>query len=727
MSDFLSVVFIGLVIGSIYALSGTGLVLTYRISGVFNFAQGAIGMFFAYLYFQLNQGGQINVVFGHYDQTWKLPSVVALVLVVGVLAPLTGWIFDVLLFRRLRDTGTVVKIVATVGILIALMGIAGIVWGQSARLTPEFLFPDHIWTLGGVILPSTHVITLLLVIVLGVGLVAFLKFSPLGVQMRAVVDRPDVSELMGVNSGRISGFAWGIGTSFAALAGILLAPLYGTLDPLTLTMLVIIAAAAAVVAKLESIPMTLIGGFAIGVAQQLSLRYVHGQAGTQLYSAIPFIVLLGALFLPIKWPDAPDKPPPAPKRIPKPVSFERRAMRVGLIFLGMIVPALFATTEWRTMISAVPAMAMIFLSLVLLSGYAGQISLGQAAFAGFGAFIAAHLVTDHGWPMLLAALVGGLVTVPLGALLAFRATRLSPLFLGFATLAFASLMDQLAFNNVHFSSGLTGVPIGRPSWASGPLAYYLFTLVVFGLTALAVTNIRKGKTGLALAAMRDSPVGVASLGSSVARLKFIAFCASAFIAGFAGALFSAAGGQASPTSFFTLQSLLILALAVIGGIGSWIGALVGAVLYLLFQPVFDLPAVHNSFIAQNIFNGQLPAMLPIFFGLGAIGLAQNPNGIVDQIRQGALRAAEIARWVLRLDRKPAEPARDAVEPVVEVPEAVETTAAVTNGGPVSFPKGRLFHRPDCVLTVGKEAGSAVSPGADGLQPCPICEPELVTR
>jgi len=722
MADFFSTVFIGLVVGSVYALAGTGLVLTYRISGVFNFAQGAIGMFFAYVYFQLNQGGPMNLVFFHYTQTWKLPSVVALLLVVGVLAPATGWFLDAALFRKLRDTGMVVKIVATIGILIALQGLAGVVWGQSHALHPSFLFPQHTYSLGGVLFPETHLITLLLVVALALGLIAFLRFSPLGVRMRAVVDRPDVSELMGVNSGRISGLAWAIGTAFGALAGILLAPFYGVLDVQTLTFLVIIASAAAVLARLESVPLTLLGGLAIGVAQQVIQRYVRGEAGVQLEAAIPFIVLLGVLFLPIRWPDTPDRPPPAPKRTAKPTTFRQRSLRVGLIGLAVIVPTLFATQEWRGLIAAVPGMALIFLSLVLLSGYAGQISLAQAAFAGFGALIAAHLVTDHGWPMLLAALVGALVTIPLGALLAFRATRLSPLFLGFATLGFGALMDQLAFNNTHFSNGLSGEPIPRPGFLHGNLAYFLFSLLVFALFALAVSNLRRGKTGLALAAMRDSPVGVASLGASVARLKFVAFCVSAFIAGLGGALYSATGGLASPTYFFTLNSLLILALAVIGGITSWVGALIGATLFLLFSHVFDLPLVHNSWIAAHLFHGQLPALLPVFFGLGAIGLAQNPHGVIDQIRQGTLRTGEIASWVLGLGRRRrAEPA----ERVVQLPDAEPVVAAVSgNGALVSFPHGHLYHRPDCVLTVGKEDGSTVPGSRDGMRPCPVCEPEL---
>jgi branched-chain amino acid transport system permease protein len=330
-------------------------------------------------------------------------------------------------------------------------------------------------------------------------------------------------------------------------------------------------------------------------------------------------------------------------------------------------------------------------------------------------------VTDQGWPFLLAAMAGAVVTIPLGAALAFRATRLSPLFLGFATLAFGSLMDQLAFNNIHFSNGLTGEPITRPGWASGSVAYFLFSVVVFGLCALAVTNIRKGRTGLALAAMRDSPVAVSSLGSSVARLKFVAFCVSAFLAGLGGAMYSAAGGQASPTSFFTIQSLVILALAVIGGISTWTGALVGSVLFLLFQPVFDLPVVHNSFIAEHVFHGQLsnPGFLQILFGLGAIGLAQNPHGVVEQVREGFLRAGDVVRSLRTFGRRPS-PAQE--EETIPAPAPA---VAAGNGRSVTFPRARLYHRPECVLTVGKDDPQPVAGDGSSLQPCPICEPEAV--
>src|SRR5947208_4462928 len=158
MADALSTIFLGLVVGSVYALAGTGLVVTYRISGVYNFAQGAIGMFFAYLFFQLNEGGGVNLLFGHYTQTWKLPSFIALLLVVGLIAPAVGWMLDAVLFRRLRHAGTVVKIVATIGVLIALQGVAAIAWGSSQTLQPNWLFPQHVFSIGKILFPEQYLI-----------------------------------------------------------------------------------------------------------------------------------------------------------------------------------------------------------------------------------------------------------------------------------------------------------------------------------------------------------------------------------------------------------------------------------------------------------------------------------------------------------------------------------------------------------------------------------------
>lgn len=702
MAAFLTALFLGIVVGSIYSLSAFGLVLTYRASGVFNFAHGAVGMLFAFVFYQLVQGGRVSLVAFDYTQTWRVPQGLALVLVVGLLAPAFGWTLDRVLFRRMRDAGEVVKIVATIGLLVALQGVAGVVWGTATTLTPHSLFSSRVLRAGGFTATLGDLGSTALTGALAVGLLLFLRYSPLGVRMRAVVDSPDVAELTGIDAARISGLSWAIGTSFAALGGILLAPFFGSLDPITLTFLVVAATAAAIAGRLESFPLTLAGGYGIGMAQALVQRYASGEISRQLRPAIPFLVLFGLLFLP-QWRRRPTDRwtvPPLPPVI-RDLSPRDAAARIGIVAVIGVVAVFVVDPQWQRHFSRVPAVALIFLSLVVVSGFGGQVSLCQAALAGVGAFVAAHLVADWSVPFFGAVILAGLAVVPIGIFLALRAANLSPLFLGFATLAFGAVMDEVAFNSRRFSGGLTGIVFPRPRYLESPRAYYLVTLAIFGVVAMAVQNLRRSKTGLALAAMRDSEVGLGALGVDVARLKLTAFSISAVIAGMGGALLSASDELATPFSYFKLQSLLFLALAVIGGIGSWLGAFAGAVILQLIPPFVHEPLIGRNAVARLLFRDRLDQLLPVFFGLGAIGLARNPHGLVEQIR-------------VFFTPKPsrAEPA-PAIEPV-------EREAVL-----LSLPEASFFHRADCVLVAGKD-GRPVSVDDYGrLRPCPVCEPDPI--
>jgi branched-subunit amino acid ABC-type transport system permease component len=699
VAALLTTLFLGAVVGSIYSLSAFGLVLTYRASGIFNFAHGAVGMFGAYVFYQSIQGGRIGLVRFDFDQTRHLPTGVALVLVVCVLAPAAGWLLDAVLFRRLRDAGEVVKIVATVGLLVALQGLAGVMWGAATTLTPTSIFSQEVLTVGGFRAGIEQIATILLTIALAVLLVAFLRYTPLGIRMRAVVDRPDVAELSGIDARRVSGASWAIGTSFAVLSGILLAPFFGSLDPVTLTFFVVAATAAAIAGRLESFPLTLAGAFAIGMAQLLVQRYAPGDIARQLRPSIPFLVLFGLLFLP-QWRRRPSDRwtvPPLPPVI-RGLSAKDAATRIGIVGFVAVLAPFVVGQAWQYNLARVPGMAMIFLSLVVVCGFGGQVSLCHAALAGLGALVAAHLYGGFHVPFFAAAVIGGLAVVPIGLFLALRAANLSPLFLGFATLAFGSVLDEIAFNSGRFSHGLSGVVFQRPHYLASPRGYYLSVLAIFGACALLVQNLRHSKTGLAFGAMRDSEVGLGALGVDVARLKLTAFSISAVLAGMGGALLSASDNLATPFTYFKLQSLLFLTLAVIGGIGSWLGAFAGAVIFQLIPPF-----VHESFVRDNgltrlLFRDQLEELLPVFFGLGAIALARNPHGIVEQIRV----------WLTPPARtKPAPP-------VLELDVASDEEALV------AFRNGTMYHRPGCVLAAGKRGRKIRS--RRGLKPCPVCEP-----
>jgi branched-chain amino acid transport system permease protein len=333
------------------------------------------------------------------------------------------------------------------------------------------------------------------------------------------------------------------------------------------------------------------------------------------------------------------------------------------------------------------------------------VSLSQAALAGFGAFVTAHLIAGFHVPFFLAIALGGLAVVPIGVFLAVRAANLSPLFLGLATLAFGAVMDEVAFTSRKFSGGLAGIFFDRPHFMDSPRVFYFVAAGVFAVFAIGVENLRRSRTGLELAAMRDTELGTGSVGVDVARLKIMAFTMSAVIAGVGGALFSAADRLATPFSFFKLNSLVFLALAVIGGIGTWSGALLGAAIFQLAPAVVHLHAVGDNPVSKLLFRGQLDALLPVLFGLGAIGLARNPQGLVEQIRSAFARS-------------------ETREPLGVLTRAEPVTVEKLGARAVTFPKARLYHRPECLLAVGKTARQVSSAQARRLQPCPVCEPSL---
>jgi branched-chain amino acid transport system permease protein len=674
-------------------------------------------MVFAFLYFQLVQGGKVHLLLGDYTQKWHLPPIVALLFVLLVVAPATGALLDIALFRPLRKAGGVVQIVATIGLLISGIGLAAVVWGGASPLHPKYIFPRRAVHAFGVRMASEELLTLVVVIIVALALIGFLRWSPLGVRMRAVVDRPELAELMQVNSGRVSSVAWALAFSFAALSGILISPNYGTMQITTLAFLVVPSIAAAVVGRLQSLPLALFGGLLVGWLQVQAQRHTSGDIGSQLSSAMPFIVLFVVLMLPIKWPvSQSEQPPPVQMTM---AQSDRPWLKPLILAAVLLIPPFLLTgvlhklfgNSWSLLLATLPPTAIIFLSLVVLTGYAGQISLAQVAFAGFGAFVSAHLMIDHGMSLLIAAPLAALLTVPLGAIIAARASALPPLFLGLATLAFGSLMDQTINSSRSFTNGFIGYQVPVPKLLHSDRMMYVAGLIIFFLFALLMANLRRGRTGYALAAMRDSPVGLSSLGQSLARSKLVIFCLSAFLAGFGGAWFSAASHHAVATDYAQQLSLFILALAVVGGISRWPGALVGAAIYLLPRAIFAQPFMNDSWVFQHLFHSRLIDMLPIFFGLGAIGLAQNPHGVIEQSRQG------FADFKVMLFGE---------GPALETGEEGATDAASTGRGDgsqaVTFAHATLYHLDNCILVTGKDSKPLTATAARRLSPCTICEP-----
>jgi branched-chain amino acid transport system permease protein len=616
VSAFLSYSIVGLVTGCIYALTATGLVVTYTTSGIFNFAHGAIGMIAAFSYWQLTVG-------------WGWPAWLALPAVLLVGAPLFGGLVERILIRPLRGAAADLSIVITLGLLLFLLGVANIVWKPTeARVLPPFLSSLKPVTLGALTVTMNQV--LIVVVAIAVAILLRLLFSQtrIGIAMRGVVDDPDLAAMAGASPARVQQLSWAIGSGLAALAGILLAPLV-TLNIITLTLLVINGYAAALFGRLKSLPRTAVGGLALGLLVSYAKGYfpVDGVL-PRIQPALPMLFLLLMLII----------SPPARLRtatlsgsyVPTVPSL-RESLVVGTGFL--FVAAFLARTlsDANLLIGGKAlTLAIALLSLVLLTGYGGLASLAQLTFVGLGAFI----MGTWGDGSLLGVLLAVVITAAVGAAVALPTLRLRGLYLALATFAFATAMDIVFFEHEIGSGGSKPVPrLDLPLVPTeSNQSFFMLCAVVFVACSVAVLAIRRGRYGRQLTALNDSPAACATLGVNVNYTKLAVFAVSAGIAGLAGALFGGLRGGISPGDFTALGSLALLLSLRIGGVSTITGALFGALTVALFPTLQDhVPDV--------------PQLAYLLTGLAAVSVGRDPDGLGGQVsRLGeALRARAAAR------------------------------------------------------------------------------------
>ncbi|MGH9184638.1 MAG: ABC transporter permease, partial [Acidimicrobiales bacterium] len=508
----------GVAVGSIYALAGMGVVLTYKATGVFNFAHGAIAVLAAYVYWQL--AGETS------DGGWGWPVGLAALVVVFVLGPLLGALLEVVVFRPLHRSGasTTEKLVATVGAFVLVIGVVVAVWTFEVRQVPSLFGTRPLQIASDLVIGIDQLMTVVVAAAVCVGIWALFRFTPLGTEIRAVVDRRELAELAAVNADRVSALAWMMGTTLSALTGVLLAAQSVTLNPYGLTLLVVETFSIAVVARLTSLPVAVGAGvLLLGVGGSLladprvSLLGGQGFLGETFDDIKPnlsVVLLFGALLL-YRRLDAPDDERPVvaarPAGSPRQTVGLAATSALVLVALPFVLDLSGFAYAHRML-----AMIVIFASIVAVTGFAGQLTLGQTGFAGLGGFVTARLVNTFDLPVVVAMVGGGLVAMLAGLLVGYPAVRRRGLFLGLTTLAVALLLSRFVFENDRFAGGSVGLQLDRPSlfgWdLSGDRAFYFFELAVMGLALLLTRNLRTGRLGRALAAMRDSEVGARSVG-----------------------------------------------------------------------------------------------------------------------------------------------------------------------------------------------------------------------
>ena len=603
MSQFLEFTVLGLILGSVYAISATGLVVTYTTSGVFNFAHGAVGMIAAYGYWEL--------------VTHHVPAALAMVLIILVGAPLLGVIIEWLLMRRLLgDTGER-PIMVTLGLLSILIGMALVVFGENRGDTLNPLVGGTFRILG-VGVTSQDLVIAGAAAAIAVALRVLFHSFRLGVALRAVVDDPELLATSGASPVAMSRTGWVLGSVLAALAGVLLAQQQQTsLDTYTLALLVVSGFAAAVFGRLRSVPLTYAGGLVLGLAVIYFGSYAQphlGSWGPDLSAALPMIFLFGVLIaLPSVRLRAVGKlttlrPPRVAsgwESLAAAAAFFLVAVACSLTLSGTVVGG---NSSFGVVLDHTMAYGIVGLSLVLLIGYAGQVSLCQFAFMGIGAFLMGKVA---GGGSLLGLLLAVVVCAAIGALIALPTVRLRGLYFALATFAFADAAYTGIFPDTRvLGQGLNVGQIVLPGLSfGGNRAVFLLLAGAFALSALLVLAIRRSLFGRRLVALQDSPAAYATVGLNAAFTKVAVFAIAAGLAGLAGALYGTAAGIVGTSDFDIFTGVIFVLFVVVWGVRTVSGAFLAALSFAVLTHVWT--------------NG-----VGLFAGAGIVLIGWAPNGII---------------------------------------------------------------------------------------------------
>jgi branched-chain amino acid transport system permease protein len=650
----------GIPVGSVFALIAVGFVLTYKTSGVFNLAFGAQAYVSAAAYFEL-----------HVRRDW--PLVPAFVVAVVVLAPLVGVVLEALLFRHLRTAPPVAKLVVSLGLLVALPELFN--WLTNFTRESSFgavgVVPDGRVTydvLGIYAYTRDELVNMAVLVATVAGLGALFRYSPIGLEMRAVVESARMTELAGIDADRVSALSWALSSLFAGLAGVLLAPRFANLSPQPFFELVIVAIAAAAVGRLTSLPMALAGGLGLGILSTELQSWLRPQSivAQNLGPSLPFVVLFAVLVL---WPgirrarDVTDPlagvepPPPAPAALERGRELTIATRVFGVVFLGAMAVLVFGYLNafWVSEVTAAAIFAVVFLSITVFTGIGGQISLCQATFAAIGAHTTFQLASRWDVPVLAAALAGVVVAAVVGGLLALPVLRLGGIWLALATLAFALFYDSVMvkFDWVGGST-FQGTRVPRP--LLGPVdfasdkSFLVLCIVVLTLVGVLVVLVREGTTGRVLRALRGSEVAAMSIGIDPARARVIAFALSAGIAALGGSLLAMQRQNVNyDANFKPFVGLFWVVIVVTIGSRTVEGAIQAGAGFRIFPEL-----VLKRWLKVS------PGLQFVLFGLGAIAYARHPEG---QLEFGKRRS--LAAWQRRIDRWRARRSPPAALPAVE--------------------------------------------------------------
>ncbi len=684
MNDAIVFCLMGLGIGALYSMLGTGLVIIYRGSGVINFAQGAFAMYGALTFDEARRNGYVRLPFVDFlpTRTLNVPiafqlsddglSTAAAFAVAVAMAVLLGLLAHFLVFRPLRDAAPLGKVIGSLGVMLYLQGVAHLNFGGRGRL-PLSVVPngsfDNFLGLGRTFSEAT-VWVAGIALLLGLALWTVYRYTRFGLATRASAANEKGVVLLGYSPQFLAVCNWVIASVLATVTAIVVGPIGGSLTPLGLSALVVGALAAALLGRLQSIGVAMAGGFALGAVQTL-LGLWSGKdwfpvvLKSGVRDVVPFVAICMVLFargrsLPIRGSVEERRLPISP--VPVRVGTHVMVWGVVVLVLSLLLEDSGRTTVFALALTTSMVAATIMLSMVVITGYIGQISLAQMSLAGIAAFLLARLTSDGSvtigspfpiegpdlpWPIAAVLAVAGSVVV--GVVIGLPAVRIRGAQLAIVTVAAAISLQSLFFEN----SSLTGVSYGSPAHVrpatffgidlastgdAGLLdrpAFAVFCFVALASCAVMVANLRRSPTGRRFLAVRANERAAAAAGIGVPRTKLLAFAIASGIAGIGGVMLGFKQNDVSSAGFVYQASLAYLAFAYLGGITSINGAIIGG----LLAPAGLVAASSNYLLAGTDFN----RYLAVIGGAGMIITAiVNPSGIALTVQPYLQRSG---RWL----------------------------------------------------------------------------------
>jgi ABC-type branched-subunit amino acid transport system ATPase component/branched-subunit amino acid ABC-type transport system permease component len=642
MSTYINFLLLGLANGAVYAALGLALVVTYRSSGVLNFATSAIALFSAYMYTSFRSGQFLFLIPG-LPQSWQFadsldfwPAAIAALIVTAVL----GLLLYVIIFRFLRNAPAVARAVASLGLMVLLIGVMAQREGTAPPAVSP-IFPLSKFTWGSVWVSMDRVYFAAAVVGLALVVWALTRFTRFGLATRAAAASEKGAFVSGISPDRIAALNWMLSTAVAGVAGILIAPIV-PLVPAQYTLFIVPALAVALLGGFERMAPVVIGGLAVGMIQSemtyLQARYTW-LPSSGLSEAVPLVLILIVLV-------ARAKPLPGRGAILR--RSLGRAQRPRMIWqpslAGLAIGAVgLFVTAGVTRASLVTSFifGVIALSYVVVTGYSGQISLAQLTLAGVSGFLLGPLTTEWRLPIIhtfipfpFTPLVSALGAMLVGVVFAIPAVRIRGLPVAVLTLALAVVLEAGWFNNTDFvsSSGkqvsgpnLFGIVLTTGIGTAGfpRLGFSFMVLIVLVIVAIGVALLRRSRLGTNMLAVRANERSAAAAGVNVVLTKITAFAIGGFVAGLGGALLAYDQGVVTSAPFDVIVGLSVFATAYIAGITSISGAIVAGLLtanglvFAAFNDWFDLGGWYSAIA-----------------GIGLIlTVLQNPEGVVRPVHR----------------------------------------------------------------------------------------------